>query len=567
MESSSIDPHEPPPLPDLAPGRRALFVFSAWGALVAASPGVLAPSGAPLLAGVAMVLWSGAAVRPGRRAFLVEWLAAALALGGLMHWLAYISPFVVPPAGIGMGLYMAAAGALARALAPRMPIALAAALAWTSLETLRDLIEPPFGMGWIRLAHCVCDVDLLVGSARVWGPAGLSFVVVAVGASLAGAWRAVVEKHRGRALLELGCGAGALLLAVALRFLVPAPATEAGPTLLLVQPDISQARKQSDPDPRSLMRDQVILSREGQSAGPVDLVVWSETMVRFEIASPDAVEAAAAGVQFDDWQGWREDPVAWFESLAEIERLWVEDGIFGKRIGGFAGGGALLEGTSFLGGIEEWRALDGRLRRFNVASLWTPDGERSTAAKTHLVPLGESTLGFERFEPVRRWIDAMAGYTPDFASSPTSSLTFEDRAGRAWRMGMAICFDNAFIEAFPGDVDFHVVLSNEAWYRRSIELDQMIAFTRLAAAASGRAVARSTNSGVSGLIDPEGRELARLTVDGDDREVRGTLRVQVPVPSDPSSSTPFATLRPLWRSAWALLGLGLVALPRRRREA
>lgn len=559
-EPEDLD-REPAPL---AAGPRALTLAAAWGAFALSSPGVLAPDGVAPLALVALFAWSAAATRPGPRAFAIEWVAAALALGGLMHWLGYISPFVVPPTGIGKGLYMAAAGALARALARRLPLALAGPLAWTSLETLRDLLEPPFGMGWVRLAHCAVDVPLLVESARVWGPAGVSFAVAAAGAGLAGALAEARAGRRPRALLELGLGAAPAALGVALALAVPAPATEPGPVVLLVQPNVSQARKQSGLDPQEVMREQVILSRRGQAEAPVDLVVWSETMVRIEIADEGLAEAVAAGARFDPWQTWRGDEAEYVALLERFEDTFVRDWIFGDSIGGFAGGAAVRPGTAFLGGTEEWRADGDRLRRYNVGALWTEAGERSTAAKTHLVPLGEWTFGLERFGLVRAWIDAMAGYTPDFASAPTGSVAFADRAGRTWRVGIAICFDNAFVEAFAGAVDFHVVLSNEAWYRRSIELDQMLAFTRLAAVASGRSIARCTNSGVSAIVDPRGVVVERLTVGGDDREVAGTLRGAVPVPSDPASTTLFLAFRPLWRSAWVLLGFVALAVPRRR---
>lgn len=563
-DAPAVGELDQPELAPLGPRGRALAMILAWGTFVASSPGVLAPAGQAALAPLALALWAWAAVRPGRRAFAVEWAVAAVALGGLMWWLAYVSPFTVPPAGIGKGLYMAVAGALARSLAQRLPLALAAALAWTALETLRDLIPPPFGMGWVRLAHCASDFGPLVESARVWGPAGVSFALAAVGC---GVGTAVLERSSTtRALRNLALGAGALTVALVLPMVVRAPVTELGPTVVAVQPNIAQSVKQQTNDLLAVMRDQARLTRESQIDAPADLVVWSETMVRTEIAAPEARELAAAGVGFEPWHAAiRGEPEEFFERLDTIERWWIWRDLFGEGVGGFAGGGALREGTAFLGGVEEWRAVEGGLRRFNVGCLWTPDGERATSSKSYLVPLGETTYGYERFEVVRTAIRAMAGYIPDFDFAPPTPLTFADREGRAWRVGVPICFDNAFVESFTGVVDFNVVLSNEAWYQRAFEMDQMIAFTRLAAAATGRSVVRCTNSGVSALIGPDGRELDRLVVDGDDREVAGALRVQVPVPADPGATTPFVALRPLVRSAWVLLGLVPLFLPRRRR--
>jgi apolipoprotein N-acyltransferase len=127
-----------------------------------------------------------------------------------------------------------------------------------------------------------------------------------------------------------------------------------------------------------------------------------------------------------------------------------------------------------------------------------------------------------------------------------------------------VCFDNAFAAPYlqvleDGPVHFHLVASNEVWYRDSQEYDQMIAFSQLAAAASGRAVLRVTNSGVSALIGADGRELDRLRVDGVDRNVGGVLDVVVPVPVDPNQRTPWSRW---WRAGrWiAVLAGPLVAV-------
>ena len=89
-------------------------------------------------------------------------------------------------------------------------------------------------------------------------------------------------------------------------------------------------------------------------------------------------------------------------------------------------------------------------------------------------------------------------------------------------------------------VDFHVIVSNEAWFQRSQEYDQMIASSRCAAVMSGRTLVRATNGGVSAAYDPSGAELARLVVDGEDRMVRGALLVEVPVPAAGEGVPPIA---------------------------
>jgi apolipoprotein N-acyltransferase len=541
---------EPQAPPSLAPGRRLLLCAAAVAALLCGAPGSLDSAGLWPLGALFGALWSISCTRPGRWAFAIEWAAAALAFGALFYWLAYISWTVVLPTGVGMGLYVAVGGAAARRAARGLPPALAAALCFTAAETLRDWIEPPFGMGWLRLGHLGLEWSALAGGARVFGPEGVGLGLFALGAGLAQAAGGLVRGSRPAVwsgLLTALLVPGAVIAAGAL---VGAPRTASGPTVLLVQPNVAQARKQSGLDDRSILLEQVRLTREGLRKGPVDLVCWSETMLRLDLVAPQL--DADAGLEFDPWQAWRGPAAEHFEVLRARERELVHEQLLPAP----GRGGVLPSGTAFLAGAEEWRAVDGRLRRFNVGALWSASGARSTAGKHHLVPLGETTYGFERFAAVRDWMDRLAGYVPDLAADRAGGrLGFEDRDGRRWTFGLAVCFDNAFLDAYPPGVDFHVVLSNEAWYRDSVELDQMVAQARLAALANGRAVVRCTNSGISLVLDPLGEDVGRIAALGRDREVQGVLRATVPVPAEPARLTPYSAARDLVRGAFVALGL------------
>ena len=100
------------------------------------------------------------------------------------------------------------------------------------------------------------------------------------------------------------------------------------------------------------------------------------------------------------------------------------------------------------------------------------------------------------------------------------------------------------------------------------ENDQMIAFSRLAAIATGRSIVRATNSGISAVLDPSGKETARLFVDGRDREVAGTLSADIPVPlaADRAQNTIYVRTWRFWPAAllvWPAL-LFLASWRRRR---
>ncbi len=74
---------DPAPLPDLAPGRRFLATLTTWVLIYASQPGFGRPDGFGHTAFVALVPWAYYSCRPGPRAFLADWAACALGVGGM----------------------------------------------------------------------------------------------------------------------------------------------------------------------------------------------------------------------------------------------------------------------------------------------------------------------------------------------------------------------------------------------------------------------------------------------------------------------------------------------------
>ena len=177
------------------------------------------------------------------------------------------------------------------------------------------------------------------------------------------------------------------------------------------------------------------------------------------------------------------------------------------------------------------------------------------------MPGAETIYGLGRFQWVRDLCVGIMGYVPDLEPfDEPGTVALRARDGREFEIGISVCYDNSFLDPYVDvareyDVDFHLVLSNEAWYESSHEADQMLAFSAFAAITTGRSVARATNSGVSALFGPDGSERARLVVDGKDREVEGTLEVVVPIPAGEEERAPtfFVRTRPAWLAAWILV--------------
>jgi hypothetical protein len=154
---------------------------------------------------------------------------------------------------------------------------------------------------------------------------------------------------------------------------------------------------------------------------------------------------------------------------------------------------------------------------------------QGTYAKRRLVPFGE------------------AGVTPGSGSAPIPT--------RAGSLGIAICYESAFAEIAreatgPGAGPL-VFLTNDGWFGRSVGPAQHAAYTPLRAVETGRPVARAANTGVSMIVDPLGRVLARLPLD---RE--GWLVAWVP------AALPTVYMRGGWLfGPLVLVALGLLLLP------
>lgn len=551
---------------DLAPLARLLRLAPAFALLAAASPGVVFAEGSAWMAIAALALWGLSASRPGRFAFWIEALLGALAWSWICQWAAYVWWGTLFWIGPGYGLYMALAGVLLKRLAARWPLALAVPAAWMAAESLCSLLPPPLGMSWMRLGTHLAHVQALLGSARTWGFVGLGWVLAAAAGGAAGLVRA-----RRLVVPEVALALAPTLVAVLLGALIGPGEFRPGPKVLLVQPGIPQERKMARDSARELFQISYDLTARGlaaareQGLGDPDLVCWGESMLPIWLVAPGLEDEVRAGARLAPWYPFEIKPQDVLRMRRDVE-AYVDDTLLGRRHGGL-----LPPGTSFLSGAEYLRAREGLVRRSNSVLVWDAvHGLQAPVDKLVRVPGAETMLGLERIDVVRDVIFELAGYIPDLFSDDDAprSLRFDTRDGRTFRVGASVCYDNAFDAPFvrplrEGPLDFHLVASNEAWFVRSLEFDQMLAFTRVEAAATGRAVVRATNSGITCLVDGEGRVVERLVAEGRDRDTSGWLQVTVPVPSDPARRTPFVVTRPLGELLCLLAPLLLLGLRRR----
>ena len=150
---------------------------------------------------------------------------------------------------------------------------------------------------------------------------------------------------------------------------------------------------------------------------------------------------------------------------------------------------------------------DGGTRYYNAAYLIEP-GTGSTSGvyrKQHLVPFGE-------YVPLRRalfFVSPLVESVADF-SAGTEPRTLPVGGSP---VGTAICYEIIY----PGLVRELVLrgsrllstVTNDAWYGRSAAPYQHFQQATMRAIEQGRFLVRAANTGISGVIDPYGRVLAR----------------------------------------------------------
>ena len=179
-------------------------------------------------------------------------------------------------------------------------------------------------------------------------------------------------------------------------------------------------------------------------------------------------------------------------------------------------------------------------------SLGTAGEQRYS--KTHLVPFGEYVPpGFKWFMHLVNI--PMSDFTPGAIKQHPMMIDGQ-------KIAVNICYEDAFgeeiIRALP-EATLLVNLSNVAWFGDSLAPAQHLQISRMRALESGRMMLRATNTGMTAIIDTDGRVLGQLP-----SFTRGALHGEV---RGHEGSTPFA----LWGNWPAIItSLMLLALFLRR---
>jgi apolipoprotein N-acyltransferase len=162
-------------------------------------------------------------------------------------------------------------------------------------------------------------------------------------------------------------------------------------------------------------------------------------------------------------------------------------------------------GTEFLIGFPSYTSEMGSFKFFNSAYIMNPEGMiEGTYSKTHLVPFGEY-VPLQDFLP---FIHKLTEQSGDFyPGEKGNTLDFANG-----KIGTQICFEVIFPELSRAMVSNGAQLianiTNDAWFGKSSAPFQHFSMVKFRAVENKRAIARAANTGISGFIDPLGRELA-----------------------------------------------------------
>src|SRR6266481_4169667 len=184
----------------------------------------------------------------------------------------------------------------------------------------------------------------------------------------------------------------------------------------------------------------------------------------------------------------------------------------------------------------------GQDEAFNSALLLDGSGQSvGRYDKVKLLAFGEYIPGIDLFPWLRNLLPAGTGRFKAGAGPGIMSVNAGD--GRTWRLGPLICYED-LLPGFVSDVgklhpDILVNLTSDQWFGAKTEPWEHFALSVFAAIELRVALARSVNSGISALIDPNGRVLEKTYANDPYRDPRGSDGLLVSAPKMQGGHTLF----------------------------
>lgn len=397
----------------------------------------------------------------GERWFKSSLLFAAVFFGLDLRWLLTLyrfSPLIIPGFIILVAyfsLFFTLTGLIVRFQnRPKGALFIVAAAVWLSLsEYLRTF--GPLEIGFSDLHQSLYRVPALIQAASYIGPWPITGLIAAANASFY-----LALKGRKTRYALLGIGLIGILAAFSL-----SPWTMEGPStpVAIVSSTVDQEEKL---DPANLQRlaDRYLELGERAASHEPELIVFPESILPAYILR-------------------EEDLHSRFSRLAEDSRAEV------------------------LVGTGDYR--DGKI--YNSVALLPPGGTPPAIYDmVRPVPFGEYIPGRRIWEAIglKRLADSFLPY----------DLSRGNRYSPLSGIGTPICFESTFTSPSrcfaKNGATLLVIVTNDAWFAGSSELEAHFAGTVFRAVENRRFILQAANGGISGIIDPEGKVIGSTKKEG-----------------------------------------------------
>jgi apolipoprotein N-acyltransferase len=418
--------------------------------------------------------------RPVRRAFVLGYTLGITFFLILLYWISILipassarMPWLMIPATVLLVLYLSCYTALftiTQSLLLRRfgtSSLFAAPALWSLLELARSRGE--LGFPWGNLSSALVRIPVAVQGVAVYGPFGLSLIVVLVSVLFAIALFGRSARPRAASFIAaLVIVVGHLVWGVTeiARFGNDSGGHGDAVTAAIVQPNVDLAIKWE-----AAYRDTIFQEIEGLTAAAAAsgarLVIFPET---------------AAPISF----GHQVSYVRWLKRIARDNDIDL-----------------------FTGFIDHTRE-DDEWHPHNAAGLFSGEGDiTGYYIKVNLLPFGER-MPFSQYIPALGRLDfGQANFKPG-----TVQTIFRSRG---LRFGALICYESIFADYTRRYVrdgaDFLVNITNDGWFGSAVGPKQHAEAAILRAVENRVPLLRAANSGISMVVDPVGRVTQSIVLD------------------------------------------------------
>lgn len=338
---------------------------------------------------------------------------------------------------------------------------------WLVGEYLRSVVLT--GFPWLSLGYSQIDSPLSI-FAPVVGEVGITAIVITINICLVKFFTAIRYKKKTAVIFPALVIASLTLTTYQLTNITWVEKTGVSTKVALVQGNIAQSVKWMPEQEWPTMLKYLDLTRTHYNA---DIIIWPES----------AIPALEPTIQ---------------DYLSTVNRS------------------ALLNDSAIITGVinydinnkEYFNSLIvlGSAKNNDEQGYYYNDNNRYS--KNHLLPIGE-------FVPFQEWLRPLA----PFFNLPMSSFTRGDYiqnnlVAKNLHLLPLLCFEIAFPHQLAANLtqqtDILLTVSNDAWFGDSHGPHQHMEIARMRALEFGRPLLRSTNTGITAVVDHQGKFIARI---------------------------------------------------------